>query len=313
MKKKNPIRFIILAAALWLAPILPAQQDESMLKNEGRAVATVRLILTCAIVYQTGHPDIGFPAVMSDLDPSGINCLDAKYGEPVSEGAPRDGYRFYYRPSESRGEMNTGFEITARPESYGGTGTLNLFTDDSGIIRSTTQDRAATSDDPPMKRGRPAQVRRISVPEPDGQEAPDASAAPPPRGRPSRGGAPSRRMNNEEARAVGLIRLLITCAIGYQTGHPNLGYPADVRDMGMDGDRCIEEPLNFSGDTFVRGGYQFAYRATRPVGSLHTSFEIVVRPEFPGGFSTRSFFADDSGVIRFTEEDRAATVKDRAL
>ena len=289
-------------------------QTGSPEENEDAALGAVRLLITCAITYMVGHHAKGFPASVSDMWPSGNNCLDATYGEPVSEGKPRRGYRFTYRATNPLETVNTSFEISARPVSYGVSGTLSFYADESGVIRSTAEDRAATYTDPAMKAMRSAERRRKHDPDPGWNGGAAASLDSPPEGWPTSSGNRARQSSeNPEARAVGFVRLLINCAITYQTGHPDKGFPRDVHLMGMDGDKCIEAQLDTSSGKIVRQGYLFTYRPTDLIGSMPTGFEIVARPEFYGGSRARSFVADESGVIRFTAEDRAPTVKDGPL
>lgn len=54
-------------------------------------------------------------------------------------------------------------------------------------------------------------------------------------------------------------------------------------------------------------GYNFEYRAN---GSKYV---VIARPNKFGNTGRRSFFADESGVIRFTTEDRAPTLEDRPV
>ena len=42
------------------------------------------------------------------------------------------------------------YTLTARPLVYYRTGTRSFFTDETGVIRMTAEDRAATADDPPL-------------------------------------------------------------------------------------------------------------------------------------------------------------------
>ena len=112
--------------------------------------------------------------------------------------------------------------------------------------------------------------------------------------------------SSPETRAVGGVRLLVTCAVLYQTGHPDRGYPGTLSDMGPDGDNCLDEQLSSS----VFKGYRFEYQPTDAVGEVNTDFTVVAIPTAYGPGTSRSFFADDSGVIRFTTEDRPAKVTD---
>lgn len=54
-------------------------------------------------------------------------------------------------------------------------------------------------------------------------------------------------------------------------------------------------------------GYSFEYRANG------AKYVVIARPNKFGNTGRRSFFADESGVIRFTADDRAATLEDRPV
>ena len=114
-----------------------------------------------------------------------------------------------------------------------------------------------------------------------------------------------------EASAVERMRLLVTCSIVYQTGHPDMGYPARLNEMGPHGDRCIDGVLG----TGRANGYVFEYRPTGPIGAgpIYTGFSVIGKPQEYGKDGKRSYYADDSGVIRVTTEDRPATVNDPPL
>ena len=57
----------------------------------------------------------------------------------------RQGYIFVYtRPSAMA------YTVTANPEQHGLTGGRHFFTDETGSIRLTFEDRDATSSDPPL-------------------------------------------------------------------------------------------------------------------------------------------------------------------
>jgi hypothetical protein len=67
-------------------------------------------------------------------------------GPELSSTRERSGYRFSYE----RTSVDS-YAITASPIEFGRSGTRNFFADESGIIRFTTEDRAATANDPPFE------------------------------------------------------------------------------------------------------------------------------------------------------------------
>jgi type IV pilus assembly protein PilA len=128
------------------------------------------------------------------------------------------------------------------------------------------------------------------------------------------------RMAANEASAVGALRGIETASLTYSATYGN-GFPPSLQAMG-DGDSgpasCDQarliEPALVSGP---KDGYVFSYIAdpadppkapadgcTRVGG---TSFEIHADPTTRGTTGQRSFFADESGVIRYEADGPAGT------
>ena len=115
------------------------------------------------------------------------------------------------------------------------------------------------------------------------------------------------RMSANEASAVGSVRLLVTCSIGYQTGHPDVGYPTTTKELapvaygGIDG--CIDEVLTDASDGTLtpKSGYVFDYTVVVAPSGLNTQFAIDGHPLAIdcGRTGQRTYFTDDSGVVRF--------------
>lgn len=107
--------------------------------NEASAVGTTRLIVTCAVVYQTGRAV--FPANLDEMGPTGDGCLD-----DVAASGSKSGYTFSYLPT------NSGFTITATPTSCERTARRTFFTDETGVIRFRNDAGcpAATAESPPL-------------------------------------------------------------------------------------------------------------------------------------------------------------------
>lgn len=116
-----------------------------------------------------------------------------------------------------------------------------------------------------------------------------------------------------EASAVGSLRAYVTSCVSYSSAHPELGYPANLSLMGPAGDGLLDAVLAppGGGNSATKSGYNFTYTPGLPDrrGRINT-FEISARPMDFNRTGTRSFFADDSGVIRFTIAHQAATVDD---
>ncbi len=147
-------RLILSLSALSLAVALvgmwtgaaPTGSAEDAKENELRAVGCVRSLNTAASYYKEQHPDKGFPNSLADVGPSGDNLLDTSLSS-----AARNGYYFVYVPGrpDEQGRINA-YTFLARPQVYGRTGKLNVFTDETAKVRVTSENRDANVQDPPL-------------------------------------------------------------------------------------------------------------------------------------------------------------------
>lgn len=128
--------------------------------DSASAVGSLRTIHAAAITYASTYNN-GYPPTLAAIAPpaggSTLNCNAAGLIDEVLAGGRKNGYVFDYKPGEpvetpARGCTPgvQGYIITARPLKYGQTGMYNYFTDASGVIRNTSEDRPATKEDPPI-------------------------------------------------------------------------------------------------------------------------------------------------------------------
>jgi hypothetical protein len=132
-----------------------AEDAEDNVQNERAAVGVVRTLNTALVVYnrtyKTGYAlslgVLGSPRDGETVGPWAANLVDS-----TVERGVRQGYKFIYRPGpeDSEGRIRA-YTVTARPMKYGETGKLSVFTDESGIIRATRENREATAKDPPLQ------------------------------------------------------------------------------------------------------------------------------------------------------------------
>jgi len=124
-----------------------------------------------------------------------------------------------------------------------------------------------------------------------------------------------------QAAAEGLLRTINFAALSYKSTYAN-GFPRDLKTLGpasagsspsCDAANLIAT-LPASGK---KGGYIFQYNPRRPVEKPATGcvpgvtgYSISARPLYFGQTGRRSFFTDDSGVIRWTDDNRPATAND---
>jgi type IV pilus assembly protein PilA len=131
--------------------------------NEGSAIGALRTINTAAVTYSSTFPDIGFPESLEVLglppqaeaagddgegsgntsSPNHAGLVDETLSTPPFE---KSGYRFAY---SKKSELE--YSVTARPVRFGVSGTTNYFTDESGVIRFTREDREPTVEDDPLQ------------------------------------------------------------------------------------------------------------------------------------------------------------------
>ena len=112
-----------------------------------------------------------------------------------------------------------------------------------------------------------------------------------------------RRLQANEDNAIQTIRLVnnALAAQKLQAGAPS--YAPSISALG----NAAPRELACGDAKCVYHGYSFEYRADG------TKYVLVARPNRFGNTGRRSFLADETGVIRFTNDDRAATVEDRPV
>jgi hypothetical protein len=119
--------------------------------NEASAVGSLRTLNMAMVTYASTYPEIGFASSIAVLSGDGTGqdqagLIDPTLGTPPFE---KNGYRFAL--STPGGWPNVEYSFTARPIEFGVTGSRNFFTDQSGVIRFTNEDREATANDSPLQ------------------------------------------------------------------------------------------------------------------------------------------------------------------
>lgn len=120
----------------------------------------------------------------------------------------------------------------------------------------------------------------------------------------------SRQLGNE-AMAIGALRIYNTAMITYSSTFPDVGFPSSLTVLGGEGGSPDHAGLVdnlLSSPPFEKSGYRFTYYRR-----CNEEYTIVARPSRSGSDSDRSFFTDQSGVIRYTKEDRDPTADDDPL
>jgi len=104
---------------------------------ESYAISAIRNVVTSQIKYSATVGSGSYAASLGALQTA--NLIDSVLGSGT-----KDGYSYV----GSGGANN--FTITAAPVTPGSTGTRSFFSDESGVIRYTTEDRPATVEDTPL-------------------------------------------------------------------------------------------------------------------------------------------------------------------
>lgn len=159
MKTFLAVFFGILAAGLVILGIFAFIQfmgEQEMAVETRRQLprSHLRLIATACITYQAMFG--GYPENLTDLRSGVTPSLrpDPRRAGLIPEylaAGKVSGYLYIYKAGkrDRRGRV-VGYTVTAIREKAEGSYILNFFVDETGIIRSTLEDRAATGADPPL-------------------------------------------------------------------------------------------------------------------------------------------------------------------
>lgn len=142
---------------LLFALVAVAQQGHGtrgMAANQASAVGSLRTInaaeVTYAETYKTGYsPTLG--ALAEGPNGARPSAWAAGLIDSVLAIGRKSGYSFVYipGPKDSAGRIKS-YTVVARPLEYVNCGTNSYFTDESGVIRQTSDNRPATAKDPPL-------------------------------------------------------------------------------------------------------------------------------------------------------------------
>jgi len=144
------LSFYIVSLTFWTKAVTV----ERMPTNEISAAGSMRSINTAQVQYSSMY-GLGFAPTLQALGPPPEGV------EPSPEAADlidwvltrgeKSGYVFTYTPAPP-GEDGaiSAYTLHARPREFGRTGDINFFSDQSGIVHLTREDRPANAKDPPV-------------------------------------------------------------------------------------------------------------------------------------------------------------------
>jgi type IV pilus assembly protein PilA len=141
---------IVVAIILIIAAIaIPNLIRSKMAANEASAVASMRTYNTSIVAYQTTYqtdPDTNFV----QLGPTAAGVAPSAAAADLVDNllgvaAPvKSGYTFVYTPGAAAAGVISTYTIVATPQTANVTGQRLFFTDQSGVIRQTTDGSVPT-------------------------------------------------------------------------------------------------------------------------------------------------------------------------
>ena len=115
------------------------------------------------------------------------------------------------------------------------------------------------------------------------------------------------RMAANEASAVGSIRTVNTASVTYSSTYPSSGYPPNLKNLGTSGaaSSSSSDLVDSVLAAGTKSGYTFVFTGDGNLPS--TGYSIVAKAVNQGTSGQRSFFSDQSGVIRWDPAAAAAS------
>ena len=143
---------IVVAIILIIAAIaIPNLLRSKMAANEASAVASLRTYNTAIVSFSTTYgtdPGTSLAQLGPATTPSSTaaDLVDSLLG---SAAPTKSGYTFTYTAGAASNGIISTYSITAQPQNSS-TGQRYFFTDQSGVIRQTTDGTAATASSNPI-------------------------------------------------------------------------------------------------------------------------------------------------------------------
>jgi len=109
---------------------------------EATCVQNLRAINVAQGAYRSGSPVNVYATTLAELGPQGTGLLESK----IASGK-KDGYLYRLIP-QSGPNPGEHYVVVARPIKLLLSGQRSFFTDETGVIRYTSKNRAATLNDP---------------------------------------------------------------------------------------------------------------------------------------------------------------------
>jgi hypothetical protein len=120
--------------------------EQKVKAYEESCIGNLRTINVAQGTYWGGDPKKGFARNLKNLGPKGEGLIV----QALASGR-KDGYHFILRPMPTETSKPVSrYTISARPIKLLVKDQRSFFTNETGLIRSTAENRAATAADPPI-------------------------------------------------------------------------------------------------------------------------------------------------------------------
>jgi hypothetical protein len=131
--------FLAVLVLAGLVSIDHVLREGKRVKPEASAISSLRILVTSQVSYSE---TIG--------DGTYADSLGSLYGSMLIDSMLASGTKDGYTFTVSTGTGDATYGIYARPITYDGTGIRSFYSDQTGVIRYTGEDRPATVDDKPL-------------------------------------------------------------------------------------------------------------------------------------------------------------------
>ena len=141
---------IVVAIILIIAAIaIPNFLRSRVAANQASAIESLRVISTAEVTYSTTY-GTGFSSTLSLLAPppgsQQPSSTAAGLIDEVLAGGYKSGYSFFYTPTLIDAGMTNGYMLLANPSTYGTTGGVYYYTDQSFVITANSTQPASSTD-----------------------------------------------------------------------------------------------------------------------------------------------------------------------
>ena len=148
---------IVIAIILIIAAIaVPNLLRSKMAANETSAVGSVRTVNNAQVLYSTTYPDVGYSDTIGKLGgPLGAACTPAPATaciiDPVLSNAPNSKSGYKFAVANDGNVPSVAFTVNGNPITFGTTGARNFFSDQTFVIRYSTDGNPATNASKPLQ------------------------------------------------------------------------------------------------------------------------------------------------------------------